>query len=334
MTLRIRPALVVNAALATALLAVVAPGDVARLEGATPAGEDQAAPGPDAAVATPPAASDDAASPGALENAPTPHQESGSETEPTEPTDLGRRSAELDSVLATALAPLVTDPEVRLSVAALSMESGQLVSYGGERFDTASIVKVDLLAALLLQAQDQGRDLTAEERELAEAMIQRSDNDATDALWLTLGGPTALNAANERLGLTRTQSGGWGTWGLTQTTSLDQIALLRAVFGPDSPLTEESRAYLRQLMGSVTAEQRWGISAASDGDFELKNGWLPRSQTGLWDVNSIGRVTVDGGSVLLAVVSDGHTTQAEGIVVVEAAARAAVATLTGATTGT
>ena len=51
-----------------------------------------------------------------------------------------------------------------MSVAVLDMDSGASAVYGEGAFDTASIVKVDILAALLLQAQDAGRQLTAAEK--------------------------------------------------------------------------------------------------------------------------------------------------------------------------
>ncbi|MGG8936592.1 serine hydrolase, partial [Streptomyces lividans] len=60
----------------------------------------------------------------------------------------------------------------------------------------------------------------------------------------------------------------------------------------------------------------------------LKNGWLRRSTTGLWVVNSIGRVETGGRGCLVAVVSRGSGTQAEGIALTEAAARAAVSVVT------
>ncbi|RKN38219.1 hypothetical protein D7294_25320 [Streptomyces hoynatensis] len=218
--------------------------------------------------------------------------------------------------------------EVRLSVSVLALGSGLSATYGSQSFDTASIVKVDILAALLLQAQDEERALTAEERDLAAVMIRESDNDAADALWDSIGRAEGLDAANERLGLGHTSGGPEGHWGLTQTTSADQISLLQAVFSARSPLDADSRRYVQELMGTVVDDQQWGISAAADGEFELKNGWLPRSQTDLWDVNSIGRITWGGQRFLIAVVSDGHPTEADGIAAVEAAAEAAVAAVT------
>lgn len=230
--------------------------------------------------------------------------------------------------LAAAVAHLDEAP-VRLSVSVLGMERELRATYGTETFDTASIVKVNVLAALLLDTQDSGRELTGRERTLAQAMIQHSDNEATTVLWSTIGGAAGLDAANRRLGLTATRGGADGHWGLTQTTSRDQLALLRAIFDNGSALGPPARAYLSKLMTSVAAGQRWGISAAADGRFALKNGWLPRSTTGLWDVNSIGQVTTGGHRYLVAVVSAGHHSKRDGIATVESAARAAVAVVSG-----
>jgi hypothetical protein len=261
--------------------------------------------------------------------------------------------ADARAALARELSPLDAAAEVRLAVTVLDPLSGRSLSYGSGHFDTASVVKVDVVAALLLRAQDEGRGLTARERELAAEAIRISDNDATHELWKLIGGAPGLDAANARLGLSETAGGGDGHWGLTQTTTADQIALLRAVFGTDSPLSAGSRETLQKLMGSVVEGQRWGISAASalnatvpaapgpDGadievpdaaasDTALKNGWLPRSHTKLWNINSIGRVSVHGRQYLVAVLSAGHQTKENGIEAAETAARSAVAVIRSA----
>ncbi|WP_159672972.1 serine hydrolase [Streptomyces mexicanus] len=199
-------------------------------------------------------------------------------------------------------------------------------------YDTASIVKLDILAALLLQAQDAGRHLTAQERALAAPMIQHSDNAAANTLWREIGLAPGLEAANKRLGLTATKGGPGGKWGLTRTTASDQIRLLRAVFDdgltPQSgtaALTEASRGYIRTLMSRVAADQSWGVSAASGSGAALKNGWLQRNTTDLWDVNSVGRITAGGHRYLVAVLSDGSATMGQGVSLVEKTAKAAVA---------
>ncbi|WP_225810733.1 serine hydrolase [Streptomyces spinosus] len=208
------------------------------------------------------------------------------------------------------------------------------VIHGEDRaYDTASIVKVDILAALLLQAQDAGRDLTASERKRAEPMIRRSDNAAANALWRQIGRAPGLAAANKRLGLTSTTGGPGAKWGLTRTTAGDQIRLLRAVFDTGGAvhagsggLDADSRAYIRTLMSRVVPEQTWGVPAAgADGSGKaLKNGWLQRDTTGLWDVNSVGQITVKGHRYLVAVLSDGSASMSDGVSLVERTARAAV----------
>ncbi|MFD7704864.1 serine hydrolase [Streptomyces caelestis] len=236
-----------------------------------------------------------------------------------------------DALLAAAMESVGVADGAEVSVAVLDPDSGETASYGGGVFDTASIVKVDILAALLLRAQDAGRTLTAEEKTYAAAMIENSDNDSTSALWRAIGTADGLDAANERFGLTGTVGGDGPLWGLTRTTATDQVALLRQVFGTaDTELSEASRAYVRELMERIAAGQRWGVSAAADGAaWALKNGWLRRSTTGLWVINSIGRVTAGGHDYLVAALSRGNPTREEGIALTEAAARAAVSVFTG-----
>lgn len=237
-----------------------------------------------------------------------------------------------DALLAKAMASVTVPGAARVSVAVLDVGSGLSAVHGTGAFDTASIVKVDILAALLLQAQDAGRHLTAGEKTYATAMIESSDNDSATALWNSVGGAAGLDAANERFGLTGTEGGDGLLWGLTRTTAADQLTLLRQVFGTDSTgseLSEASRTYLQGLMRRIAAGQRWGVSAVADGSsWALKNGWLPRTATGLWDVNSIGRVTSGGHDYLVAVLSDGNATQAKGVALVEAAAEAAMSAFT------
>jgi beta-lactamase class A len=237
----------------------------------------------------------------------------------TEPT------VDHDARLAAAMESVTVGARAKVSAAVLDLDSGQSAVYGDGAFDTASIVKVDILATLLLQAQDADRQLTATEKSYATKMIENSDNTAASALWDAIGQADGLDAANRTFGLTGTQGGDGALWGLTQTTAADQLTLLQQVFGDDSKLSEASRSYVRELMAGVEADQRWGVSAAADGSgWALKNGWLARSTTGLWDINSIGRVSVGGHAYLMAVLSNGNATQAKGISLVESAAKAAV----------
>jgi hypothetical protein len=240
--------------------------------------------------------------------------------------------SEFDRSLADALDGLGVGPgEGAVSVAVLDTGTGDSGVYGHGAYDTASIVKVDILAALLLKAQEARRPLTELERGRAAAMITRSDNVAATALWKRIGGTQGLDAVNRRLGLTETHGDPGGHWGLTRTTAADQLVLLRAVFGDDSPLTDESRAYIRRLMGRVEKDQAWGVSAAAEeaGTSPLKDGWMQRTSTWLWDINTIGQVRAAGHTLLVAVLSNGNATQAAGVSLVETAAQAAVQAVLG-----
>ncbi|MFJ9149560.1 serine hydrolase [Streptomyces sp. NPDC102270] len=252
-------------------------------------------------------------------------------TPTTQEAAVAEPVVDLDERLADAMKSVSVTGEQRVSAAVLDLESGDSAVHGDGAFDTASIVKVDILAALLLRHQEAGTRLSAREKAYATTMIQNSDNTSASALWAIIGKAPGLDAANEKFGLTGTRGGDGALWGLTRTTAADQLTLLQQAFGDDSELSEASRSYLRELMGQIEADQRWGVSAVADGSgWALKNGWLPRSTTGLWDINSIGRVTVDGHAYLVAVLSDGNTTQAKGISLVEAVAKAAVSVFTGA----
>ncbi|MBV9022973.1 MAG: serine hydrolase [Streptomycetaceae bacterium] len=249
----------------------------------------------------------------------------GDESDTSGESGKDEQPREVSLELAHALASLDADAD-GFSVAVYDTATGSHGLYGNSTYDTASIVKVDILTTLLLQAQEAGRNLTARERHYAAAMIEHSDNAAATALWDRIGGARALNAVNYRLGLRHTYGGAGHWWGLTQTTAADQLTLLRSVFGPKPVLSTDRQEYMMQLMSHVEPDQAWGASAAADRDSgsALKNGWLMRTDTGLWDVNSIGRVTYGGHAMLVVVLSHGNATWNEGITLIQRAARVAV----------
>ncbi len=153
-------------------------------------------------------------------------------------------------------------------------------------------------------------------------MIERSDNDSATALFDDVGGVAGLEAYNATLGLVDTTVA--EAWGLTQTTAADQLVVLQAALEHDT---------VRELMGQVVDEQRFGVSAAADDpdDAVLKVGYLQRSATGLWDVTSIGEVTSAGRTYLVAVLSDGNDTMVSGVALADAVAAAAVPAWVAAT---
>ncbi|MDX3228646.1 serine hydrolase [Streptomyces sp. ME19-01-6] len=189
-------------------------------------------------------------------------------------------------------------------------------------FDSASVVKVTVLATLLWDAHEQGRQLTRRESDLATAMIIKSDNVATSALWRQLGAGKVkkfLLAA----GMSRTVPGADGHWGLTQITARDQMRLLDLVTTPNTVLSDSARAYILDLMGKVVPSQRWGTPAGAPDTVRsrVKNGWLSRATHG-WRVHSIGAFTGGGHSYTLTVLTQDNRTMNAGVATIEAVARA------------
>ncbi|HXW44109.1 MAG TPA: serine hydrolase [Streptosporangiaceae bacterium] len=240
----------------------------------------------------------------------------------------GRR-AQLDRRLAAALAPVLRGRPGHLAVGVIDTATGAEAVYGANRhFHTASIVKADILAAALLQSQQQGAALTDAEADLAVSMIEDSDNADATSLWNLLGGGSAIAAANLTLGLSHTIMGPSSYWGLTSTTVVDQLRLLTDLTSSSSPLSSASQDYELGLMENVEPGQQWGVSAAArpGSTYAIKDGWLP--DPALWVVDSIGVVRHDGQQLLIAVLSDGQPTEADGIAVDSAAAVAAARVIT------
>ena len=217
-----------------------------------------------------------------------------------------------------------------MSVAVEDLSSGTTASYNvSDDYVTASIVKLDILETLLYDDQKNGTSPGSSQRELITEMIEQSDNQAALDLYDEEGGASAITAANKVFGLTDTDVDE-DAFGDTTTTVTDQIRLLRQAFTDDSVLTSANREYIQSLMSKVESDQRWGVSAAADDpsssatDYMLKNGWLPRSATNLWEINSIGEVTHDGHEYLVAVLSSDNETMDDGVDLIEKTAEAAV----------
>jgi beta-lactamase class A len=234
------------------------------------------------------------------------------------------------------------DAQVRAQLAELLSAKGQYAAVGvldrttGARavyneqvsFQTASIVKADILAALLWKLQNEQRELTSAQQADATKMITQSDNAAASRLYSQLGSATGLNAANTAFGLTHTTPGPGTLWGKAQTTVTDQLTLLSVLTSEDSPLSAEHRQYQLGLMSRVATGQRWGVPAAADQSATgvyVKNGWdTLAAHNGLWEINTIGRIVEPGHDWLVVVLSSHNTSQQAGEDLVESAARKAV----------
>ncbi len=193
---------------------------------------------------------------------------------------------------------------------------------GGTAYDSASVVKVTVLAALLWDAKKQGRYLTDRETKLATAMITKSDNAATSTLWKQLG-LTKIKGFLTAAKMTQTKPGANGYWGLTQITVRDEQRLLALLTAKNTVLSDNARAYVLKLMNKVVAAQRWGTPAGAPSTVKVhvKNGWLSRATHG-WRVHSVGTFKGGGRDYTITVLTHGNPDMKYGVNTIQGVAKA------------
>lgn len=251
-----------------------------------------------------------------------PASPSGTPTAPTPAaTTPGTTKVDTDAI-EDALRDYIAGQGGNASIAVYDRTTGVSLSVGGSaKYQTASIVKVDIVAALMLQHQADGTSLTAQEKQWAYAALTRSDNDGATNLFDAIGGADGLNAANTRLGLTHTRPS--SSWGMTTTTVDDQIRLLRSVSSENGPLSAANRALLQGWMSDVIPSQFFGVPSGKTSAAKavyVKVGWVDLDdEGGLYATNSIGRIVESDHDWLIAVLSDHNSDLDAGKTVVDGA---------------
>ncbi|WP_245687369.1 serine hydrolase [Streptacidiphilus griseoplanus] len=241
----------------------------------------------------------------------------------TGPVCASRTAPALAAKLSKDIDAALSGRSGTVSVALYDRRTGTGCSLGYDRhFDSASTVKVTVLATTLRRAQEQHRALTANEQRLITAMITQSDNDSTTALWTSLGS-ARVRAFLTLAGMTETTLDPDGHWGLTRITARDELKLLALLDSPNSVLTPASQSYALKQMAAVVPSQRWGTPAGAPAGVtvRVKNGWLSRSTLG-WRVHSLGDFARGGSTYRLVVLTHGNATMDYGIGTIERVARA------------
>ncbi|GAA3985545.1 hypothetical protein GCM10022247_00050 [Allokutzneria multivorans] len=235
-------------------------------------------------------------------------------------------SSSANPALAQKLAAdIATALKGRQGTAAVSLRypGGSCALNASRQFQSASVIKVTILAAVLKKAQDAGRTLTAQEKQWATAMITKSDNDSATALWdsVTAAGMKKFMALAGMRGTT-IDSSGW--WGKTHITAADQMAMLTLLTTSNTVLNATSRAYVLDLMGKVVAGQRWGtpVGAPSATTVRVKNGWVDRGDGVGWRINSLGVFSGKGKDYQIAVLTEGNSSEVYGHTTIEGVAKA------------
>ena len=212
----------------------------------------------------------------------------------------------------------------RYSTVALAVDdrqAGLTCRLGGDwRVESASLVKLTVLGALLRRHMEERRHLTQDEASLAAAMITASDRAATSALWQQLGRGGLQHFLN-LAGMTRTIPGPGGYWGLTQITAGDEMTLLKVLTTSNSVLDSASRQYALHLMRDVIPSQRWGVPAGGPAGVTVavQDSWIPR-RPGDWLVDSIGSFTGRSSDYQIVVLTQDNATMPYGVATIEDAA--------------
>ncbi len=192
-------------------------------------------------------------------------------------------------------------------------------SLTNELFLTASIVKLQIMAGVLLTLQDADQPVSYYLDGLLNKMIGASDNAAADDLTNWLGGLGELQAIGERFGLVDTDNLWARDWGATLTTAADQTKLMTELLVRGGPLSSASRAVARSYLNGVQGDQRWGVGSVSGNGVSalVKNGWWynepgDNGVTYAWRLNSVGLIeSSDGRAWSVAILGNEWSTQSD-----------------------
>jgi beta-lactamase class A len=187
---------------------------------------------------------------------------------------------------------------------------------GGMEFPLLSVAKVQIMLTLLDKARAEGRALTAYESRLLDQMIRASDNNAASSLWMSTGGPLAMNAYLQSAGLQPLPTNK-DSWGDTIATPVYMATLMSKLFQAET-LDEPNRATARRLLETVADSQNWGITAgvAAAQALGVKNGWYRDSEGAM--IHSLGYVIPDQGPpYAIAVFTRANVSPLAGIKLIE-----------------
>jgi beta-lactamase class A len=213
----------------------------------------------------------------------------------------------------------------RVEAGVYDLSTGQQWTLGQQAPQAeASVVKLQILEAVLNQRTAQRVVLSLTEQELTPPLIEQSDDEAATTLWGDVGGAKGMRAFDHKVGLVHTSpseclqcpGSSWPGWGLTTSTPQDQITVLRQLVQPSGALDPNDQKYALHLLENVTPSQRWGVSSGVPAGVlvALKNGTLPLDAGNSdWQVNTVGWVSGDGRSYLMVVLSTGNPSEQYGI---------------------
>ncbi|WAM38698.1 serine hydrolase [Leuconostoc pseudomesenteroides] len=214
-----------------------------------------------------------------------------------------------------------TDGDATVIASIRDLSTGKTYTYRNsktKKIMMASTIKVSILEALMIQKQNAGETLTADEKENATQMITNSDNDAATALWTEIGGDDGLNNFWHSIDVKITQATYFGE---TMATASQQNKILDQLYNKNSLLNTTSKSYILSLMSNISDTQDWGVSTGAK-DVALKNGWMTdyNADNGTWIVNSSGIID---DKYILTIYTTGNSDYQTGVTLVNKLSKAA-----------
>jgi len=181
-------------------------------------------------------------------------------------------------------------------------------------FHSASVVKAMLLAAELRRLADAELPLDQGTRDLLDAMITISDNDAATAIYERVG-DAGLHEVAAAAGMSDFEVA--ANWGYARISAAD-MALLFADL--DRALPAATAGFGKELLGSIVPEQSWGVPAVAAGwTTRFKGGWR-ETETGQL-VSQAAELSRGRRRLAMAVLTDGQPSMGYGIGTVEGVAQ-------------
>lgn len=186
-------------------------------------------------------------------------------------------------------------------------EQGRLRGHhAGGRFESASVVKVMLMAAYLRQGSVRHRGLDDSDRSLLAPMIKRSANGPASTIYQRVGAGALYKLAREA-GMKPFSTN--PVWGSSRITPSGQAEFLYEI---ERFIPERHRDYALRLMANIVPRQRWGIPPAVPQGWSIhfKGGWA-RESAG-WKINQVALITNGDRRLALAVLTRGNPSQGYG----------------------
>lgn len=155
-----------------------------------------------------------------------------------------------------------------------------------DRTNSESSMKAWIATDLVRVAGERGRALRGGEKADIDAAVRRSDDQAAERIYRSLGADQVLRDLNAVCGVAVSTSLR-GYWAYTQITAVDATTILRCVLdrAPTYPGGDQIITALR----NVAPDNAFGIPQALPPGtvVAVKNGWTEHSATGLWNVGCV-----------------------------------------------